>query len=72
MEGPMLNMTEMLLLLLGVVILVGGKKLPELGSGLGKGISEFKKAIAGDKSEEEQKQIHEETKSADTKPDEPK
>ncbi len=69
----MLNMTEMLLLLLGVVILVGGKKLPELGSGLGKGISEFKKAIAGDKPEEEQKQIKEgETKSADTKPDEPK
>jgi sec-independent protein translocase protein TatA len=69
----MLNMTEMLLLLLGVVILVGGKKLPELGSGLGKGISEFKKAIAGDKPEEEQKQIKEgETKSADTKPDESK
>jgi len=60
-------------LLLGVVILVGGKKLPELGSGLGKGISEFKKAIAGDKPEEEQKQIKEgETKSADTKPAEPK
>jgi len=69
----MLNMTEILLLLLGVVILVGGKKLPELGSGLGKGISEFKKAIAGDKPEEEQKQIKEgETKSADTKPAEPK
>ncbi len=69
----MLNMTEMLLLLLGVVILVGGKKLPELGSGLGKGISEFKKAIAGDKPEEEQKQIKDdETKSADTKPGESK
>ena len=69
----MLNMTEILLLLLGVVILVGSKKLPELGSGLGKGISEFKKAIAGDKPEEEQKQIKEgETTSADTKPGEPK
>ena len=55
----MLNPTEMLLLLFGVVILVGGKKLPELGSGLGKGISEFKKAIGGDKPEEEQKQINE-------------
>ncbi|SPJ15297.1 Sec-independent protein translocase protein TatA [Syntrophobacter sp. SbD2] len=69
----MLNMTEILLLLLGVVILVGGKKLPELGSGLGKGISEFKKAIAGDKPEEEQKQIKEnETKPEDTKPGESK
>jgi sec-independent protein translocase protein TatA len=68
----MLSPTEMLLVLLGVVILVGGKKLPELGSGLGKGISEFKKAIGGDKSEEEQKQIKEgQSKSADTKPGEP-
>jgi sec-independent protein translocase protein TatA len=60
-------------LLLIVAIVMGGKKLPELGSGLGKGISEFKKAIAADKPEEEQKQIKEgETKSADTKPAEPK
>jgi len=62
----MLNMTEMLLLLLGVVILVGGKKLPELGSGLGKGISEFKKALGTDKPEEESKQINE----GETKPGE--
>ncbi|HYA39797.1 MAG TPA: twin-arginine translocase TatA/TatE family subunit [Syntrophobacteraceae bacterium] len=69
----MLNMTEMLLLLLGVVILVGGKKLPELGSGLGKGISEFKKAVGADKPEEEQKQIKDgETKSGDAKPTDPK
>ncbi|MGA2227782.1 MAG: twin-arginine translocase TatA/TatE family subunit [Syntrophobacteraceae bacterium] len=68
----MLSPTEMILVLVGVVILVGGKKLPELGSGLGKGISEFKKAIGGDKSEEEQKQIKEgQSKSADTKPGEP-
>ncbi|MGA2026187.1 MAG: twin-arginine translocase TatA/TatE family subunit [Syntrophobacteraceae bacterium] len=60
-------------LLLIVAIVMGGKKLPELGSGLGKGISEFKKAIGGDKPEEEQKQIKEgETKSADAKPGEPK
>ena len=50
----------MLLMLLGVVILVGGKKLPELGSGLGKGISEFKKAIGGSGEEEEQKKVPEE------------
>ncbi len=68
----MLSPTEMLLVLVGVVILVGGKKLPELGSGLGKGISEFKKAIGGDKAEEEAKQIKEgQSKSADTKPGEP-
>jgi len=67
----LLNPTEMLCLLLGVVILVGGKKLPELGSGLGKGISEFKKAIGGDKPEEERRQVKDgEAKSGDAKPGE--
>lgn len=57
-----------------VVIVAGGKKLPELGSGLGKGISEFKKALGvGEKPEEEQKQLKEgETKSADAKSSETK
>jgi len=56
-----------------VVIVAGGKKLPELGSGLGKGISEFKKAVGGDKPQEEQKQLKEgEVNPADTKPGEPK
>ncbi len=69
----MLNPTEMLLLLLGVVILVGGKKLPELGSGLGKGISEFKKALGGENAAEESKQIPKEgeTRANETKPGEP-
>jgi sec-independent protein translocase protein TatA len=56
-ETRMLNPTEMILLLVGVVVLVGGKKLPELGSGLGKSISEFKKAVGGSNLEEEKKQI---------------
>ena len=68
----MLNPTEMVLLLLGVVILVGGKKLPELGSGLGKGISEFKKAISGS-GDDEKKEIPKEgeQKAADVKPGDP-
>ena len=53
----MLNPTEMILILLGVVILVGGKKLPELGSGLGKAISGFKKEVGSSGEEEEQKKI---------------
>jgi Sec-independent protein translocase protein TatA len=36
---------------------LGGKKLPELGGGLAKGISEFKKAVGGDKAGESQNQI---------------
>ena len=65
----MLNPTEMLLILLGVVILVGGKKLPELGSGLGKGISEFKKGIGSLRGEEPKLAADEgEPKSAGAKP----
>ncbi|MGE9515973.1 MAG: Sec-independent protein translocase subunit TatA/TatB [Solitalea-like symbiont of Tyrophagus putrescentiae] len=35
---------EIILILLVVLILFGGKKLPELARGLGKGIREFKNA----------------------------
>lgn len=46
------------LLLIGVVVLLlfGGKKLPELMRGLGKGINEFKNAKDGDLKDEEQPQ----------------
>ncbi len=38
--GPM----EILIILLIIMVLFGGKKIPELMHGLGKGISEFKRA----------------------------
>ncbi len=41
---------EFLVVLLIAVILFGGKKIPELAQGLGKGIKEFKKALNGDES----------------------
>ena len=34
---------EILLIVLALLLLFGGKKIPELMKGLGKGISEFKK-----------------------------
>ncbi len=38
--------TPELMVILGIAFLVfGGKKLPELGAGLGKGISSFKKGL---------------------------
>ena len=40
----MLNGWEILLILLGILILFGAKKLPELARGLGQGIREFKKS----------------------------
>ena len=55
-----------------VVILVGGKKLPELGSGLGKGISEFKKAHRADKPRRQRQIKESEAKTEDAKPNEPK
>ena len=39
--------TEWLWIILAVVILFGGKKIPELARGLGKGIKEFKNAKEG-------------------------
>ena len=37
------GLPEILLILLAVIILFGGKKIPELARGLGKSLSEFKK-----------------------------
>jgi sec-independent protein translocase protein TatA len=42
---------HMIWLLLIVVVLFGGKKIPELAKGLGKGIREFNEAKDGIKSE---------------------
>lgn len=43
MPGPL----EILIIFLVVLLLFGGKKLPEVGRALGEGIKEFKKAIQG-------------------------
>ena len=39
-----LGATEILLILLVIVLLFGGKKIPELMKGIGQGMKEFKKA----------------------------
>jgi sec-independent protein translocase protein TatA len=44
--------TEILLILLVVVLLFGGKKIPELMKGVGQGMKEFKKASRLDDDEE--------------------
>ena len=43
--------SETLLILVAVLLLFGGKKLPELARGLGKGLREFKDASDGVKRE---------------------
>jgi sec-independent protein translocase protein TatA len=42
--------TEFILVILVVVLLFGGKKIPQLMKGLGEGIREFKKASSGEES----------------------
>lgn len=51
--GPM----QVILILAIVVLLFGGKKIPELMKGLGKGVKEFKDASKGD---DESKEVKEE------------
>lgn len=47
--------TEILLILVVVLLLWGGKKIPELMRGLGRGMKEFKDASQGKSENEEQK-----------------
>jgi len=49
MFGP----TEIILIVLVVVILFGGRKIPELMKGIGQGMKEFKKATKNETKEEE-------------------
>jgi len=42
---------------LAILLLFGGKKLPELMKGLGGGIKEFKKASKDEEKEEENKKV---------------
>lgn len=46
-----LGAPELMIILAICFVLFGGKKLPELGSGLGKGITAFKNGLHGTKAE---------------------
>ena len=39
--------TELIIIAVVLLVLFGGKKLPELGRGLGDAIKEFKKSVKG-------------------------
>ncbi|CAA6801250.1 MAG: Twin-arginine translocation protein TatA [uncultured Campylobacterales bacterium] len=47
------GMTEIVIILAIVILLFGGKKIPELAKGLGRGIKDFKKALKDDTKEED-------------------
>ncbi len=42
-----LGIPELLIILFIIFLIVGGKKLPQLGAGLGEGIKNFKKGVKG-------------------------
>ncbi|MGW8287836.1 MAG: twin-arginine translocase TatA/TatE family subunit [Desulfobulbales bacterium] len=47
-----LGMPELIIILVIIVIIFGAGKLPEIGSGLGKGIKNFKKATKDENKEQ--------------------
>ena len=57
---------ELLLIVLVILLMFGGKKIPELAKGLGSGIKNFKKAIKDDEDEVEQNKSDEIEKKSET------
>jgi len=57
-----LGMPELIIILVIIVIIFGAGKLPEIGSGIGKGIKNFKNAT---KNEEDKKKLDESDKDKD-------
>ena len=54
MFGGRLGFGELVMILLIVIVIFGAGKLPQIGEGLGKAITNFKKSVAG-KDEERDK-----------------
>ena len=50
---------EIILIVLAILLLFGGKKIPELMKGLGSGVKEFKKGINEDNEPEKEKKADE-------------
>ena len=63
-----LGFQELLIILVIALIIFGPSKLPQIGSGLGKAIRDFKKGVGGEDSEEITK---EEEPAKKNNPDEP-
>jgi len=47
---------EWILILIVVLILFGGRKIPELMRGLGRGVKEFKDGVANEESKDDSKE----------------
>jgi len=65
-----LGFQELLIILIIALIIFGPAKLPQIGSGLGKAIRDFKKGIGGEDSEEINQQDKESKQEKETTKDE--
>ena len=55
-----LGIQELLIILVIALVIFGPSKLPQIGSGLGKAIRDFKKGVSGEDPEESGKDIKKE------------
>ena len=55
-----IGFSEILLILLVIVLLFGGRKIPELMKGIGQGMKEFKKASKYDPDEDKKETVNKE------------
>jgi sec-independent protein translocase protein TatA len=51
-----IGLLEICIILFIIILLFGGKKIPDLAKGLGQGIRNFKKALSGDETDNEKKE----------------
>lgn len=56
----MIGATEIILICAVILLIFGGKKLPELMKGMGKGVKSFKEGMAEPSEEEMQRRVDEE------------
>ena len=59
---------ELILIIVVLLLLFGAKKLPELGSSVGKSIKNFKRGIDEAAAEDEEREKHEKGADADDEP----
>ncbi|HPA16028.1 MAG TPA: twin-arginine translocase TatA/TatE family subunit [Desulfobacterales bacterium] len=57
-----IGMPELIIILVIILIIFGAGKLPEIGSGIGKGIKNFKKAALESESKKETEEAEEKEK----------
>lgn len=55
-----LGLQELLVILVIALVIFGPSKLPQIGSGLGKAIRDFKKGVSGDETDESGKEAKKE------------